>query len=307
MSTRAWILLALNALTWGSSFLFIKLVVEGTTPLMLTFGRCALGAVVMWLYIWLRRAPAIISGRQGLEYHRSERVGLLIVALMTGIPFTIFAWAETHITSGLAGIANASTPVWSTLLAMRWDQHHRGSRMRWIGVAMGFGGVAILLIAEGATGSMADTLALASLTVAAFCYSIGGITTRVRLLQVDSARVAAWSSTIPALLFAIPAIYSLHGQLPPTKALLALVALGVVPTGIGLLLYYRLLAMVGASRAAMVTYVMPPLAVAYGATFLNESVTVIAVGSMIVILLGVFIGSRDWGMAPEIEAVTPPA
>ncbi|MBC7643638.1 MAG: DMT family transporter [Thermoleophilia bacterium] len=305
MSTRAWILLALNALTWGSSFLFIKLVVAGTTPLMLTFGRCALGAVVMWLYIWLRQTPAIISGRQGLEYHRSERMGLLIVALMTGIPFTIFAWAETHITSGLAGIANASTPVWSTLLAMRWDHDHRGSPMRWFGVTLGFAGVAILLVAEGATGSAADTLALASLTVAAFCYSIGGITTRVRLRQIDSARVAAWSSTIPAFIFAVPAIYSLHGHLPPTNALLALLALGVVPTGIGLLLYYKLLEMVGASRAAMVTYVMPPLAVAYGAIFLSESVTIIMVASMIVILLGVFIGSREWGGPVEIEGVTP--
>ena len=286
-------LLGLNALTWGSSFLFIKLVVEGTTPLMLTFGRCAIGSAIMWGYIRWTGRPAIASGRQGLEYFSSERTGLLVVAIMTGVPFTIFAWAETHISSGLAGIANASTPVWSTLLAMRFDREHQGSRLRWVGVMLGFAGVTLLVVAEGASGSAADAFALASLTVAAFCYSVGGIVTRARLLQIDSARVAAWSSTIPAIVLAVPAIVSLHGHMPPTRSLLALLALGVIPTGIGLLLYYRLLELVGASRAAMVTYVMPPLAVAYGVIFLGESVPAVAIVSMVVILLGVWVGSRD--------------
>lgn len=295
MSNRAWLLLIANALIWGSSFLFIKVAVDGVTPSMLTFTRCLLGAAVMWVYIAARRKTPAIASEPGRRYTSRERLSLFTVAAMTGIPFTVFAWAEMHIASGVAGIANASTPIWSTLLAMRWDADHPGSRTRWLGVALGFFGVMLLLISEGLHGSTTDALAVVSLSLAALCYSIGGVVTRTHLMSVDSARVASYSCTIPAIVLALPAIHSLHGTLPPASSMVALVVLGIVPTGIGLLLYYRLLAMVGASRAAMVTYLMPPLAVTYGAVFLGETVTIVAVAAMAIILTGVWVGSLDRG------------
>lgn len=297
MGAAAWLLLVTNALVWSSSFLFIKVAVVGVDAPTLTFVRTLLGALVLWAAASASATPAILPPASGstaaprTRYTPVERRALAVNAALTAIPFTLVAWAETGIDSGLAGILNATTPLWAGLLALRYEQEHSGNGRRLAGAATGFAGV-VLLLGSQVKGSSSIAAMLAVL-VAAACYGLSAIVVRRALPAVDPTRTAAWSCTLSAAVTLVPAALLQGTMIPPTGVLVSLAVLGLVATGLGLYLYYRLLAMVGAARASMVTYLMPPLAVTYGAVLLDEPVSPRAVLAMLVILGGVWIGSRS--------------
>lgn len=286
-------LLLVTAMAWGSSFMFIKVAIEELTPLAVMVLRCAIGAIPMWIAAaWLRRRRSQPALRSIIGDARGRRWSLLALGLMTGVPLWLVALGEEHVDSGLAGVVNASVPLWAALLALHFDAEHRTGRRRMLGVLVGFGGVVLLALARGSIGGTGEVLGIALVAAAGLLYASSAILVRERLGGLPSVESAAWSITIAAVAFAAPVVPTLPGELPSAKVVGSILALGVLGTFLGFLAYYELLDRVGATRATMVTYLLPPLALGYGWLLLGERIGVESLAAMVVILAGVWLGSR---------------
>jgi drug/metabolite transporter (DMT)-like permease len=274
-------LLALAAL-WGASFLFIRVAVLEVPPLGVVEVRLALGAGAIAVYALLvgqRRALA------ALRRPSAALVGLVSAAL----PYLCFAWGETRVASGIAAICNAAAPLFSALLALCLPHRSESERLtpvRVAGLAVGLGGVVSLVLIEGLGGHV-DLLGLTVLLCAPVLYAIGAFLAR-RVFAGESALVPAISANGLAALIVLP--FALVAGRPEhsvsTHAMLSLIALGVGGTGIAYVLYYRLLASLGATGALTVTYLLPAFALVYGAVFLGEPVRPAALLALVLILAG---------------------
>lgn len=257
--------LLLLAFIWGWSFLFIKVAVEGMTPTTVAFGRIALGALV--LRLWLRHQG--VSTDAGPQVRRwAAAVGVVGSAL----PFTMLAWGEERISSALTAVLNASTPLFTALAAAALV----GERLRGVQVAgllVGFGGVSVAA-GVGASDLTGSSLAGAAASVGAgACYGLAFAWMRAHLIGVPPAVAAAGQLTTAAALLAPFALVTsaVDGFDPTWRRVGALLVLGVVGTGLAYLLNYRVVADLGATRASLVTYVIPIVAVAVGVAVLDES------------------------------------
>jgi drug/metabolite transporter (DMT)-like permease len=290
------------ALVWGASYLFIKIGLDGGFgPIFLVFARIALGAAV--LVPLAARAGAL--GRLRGRWPSLAVLGLLSIV----VPFLLITYGERHIASSLAGILVAATPIFTVLLVMAGI----GTDVRltaWGAVGMGVGilGVALLLGVDltGSTEALAGGLMVVT---AALCYAAGALYLRRRLSDLPPIGVAAGSTAASAVLTAPLAVAQIPAALPSAGALAAVAALGALGTGLAFLIYYLLIAQVGATKAAVVTYLAPGFALAYGVLFLHEPLTAGALGGLALILAGCWLaaeGRAPWRRkgAPEPAAAT---
>jgi drug/metabolite transporter (DMT)-like permease len=275
-------LLALAAL-WGASFMFIKVAVRELTPATLIVGRLGLAAVTLALLI-----PFAVGTRETLRQLRENAGWLVVVALVnTAIPFWLLSWGETRIDSGLASIIQAAVPIFNALLAFVAFREVRVTGARLLGVAVGFVGVALLVGAQP-QGKVLGALAVVGM---AFCYGVGGLLTG-RYLSPARPIVVAFASTAIAALVALPVGAAEAPQhVPSWKTIGSVVVLGVPGTALAYLLFFGLITGAGAAYASLVTYLIPPIALAYGAIFLGERFGATAFGGLALILGGVALGT----------------
>lgn len=279
-------LLAVVAAIWGASYLFIKVAVDEVEPTAMMFFRLVLAsAVLVPLIVWrLGRVEAVEQVRA--TGWRAFAVGFLNAAL----PFTLIAWGEKHIDSGIAAIANASVPIFVVLLALRFNPSERVRGLRLGGILVGLLGVGVLtgLHPEGGWLAIAGTLAvvLASLSYA-------GANHFVQHNYSDTAPLVTTtvSVTTGALILLPFAFLQFPDELPSWKATGSIVALGVLATAVALLFFYRMLNLYGAARSSLVTYLLPPTALLYGVLILDEEITLNAALGLVLILAGVALGS----------------
>ncbi len=211
-------------------------------------------------------------------------VGPIVVlgALNNAVPFWLLGFAETRLDSGLTAVIQAAAPIFTVLLASRIDVTQRVTGGRLVGIAIGFGGVALLVGVQSGD----DVVAALAVIGVALCYAFSvlyaGRTMRdVRPLQVSFGQLACAS-----LLLAPFGLSQLPATPPEAKVWLAVLALGVLGSGIAYLLYFAIIASAGASRAILVTYLVPAFALAYGAAFLDEAITVTALAGLALVLTG---------------------
>ncbi|SED34166.1 Permease of the drug/metabolite transporter (DMT) superfamily [Streptomyces sp. 3213] len=271
--------MAALALLWGSGFLWIKLALDhGLSPAQITLTRCALGTLVL---LALARA-------KGQRLPRDRRTwGRLAVAALfcNAVPFALFSVGEQTVDSGLAGVLNATTPLWSLLIGIALGTDRDLGRARLAGLILGFAGT-VLIFAPWQRSGLASWGALALLAAAAsyavaFAYMARKLTTGQAPLAVSAAQLmaaTAWTT------LALPAAGPVH---PDLTALLAVTALGVLATGATFYLNYRLIADEGATSAATVGYLLPVVSVSLGAVLLDERVGLRVVTGMAVVLVGV--------------------
>jgi drug/metabolite transporter (DMT)-like permease len=275
-------LLALAAL-WGASFLFIKVAVRELDPATLIVGRLGLAALTLALLI-----PFAAGTRETVRQLRENAAWLVAVALInTAIPFWLLSWGETRIDSGLASIIQAAVPIFNAVLAFVAFHEVRVTGTRLLGVAVGFVGVALLVGAQP-EGKVLGALAVVGM---AFCYGVGGLLTGRHLSAVRPI-VVAFASTSIATFVALPvgAAEAPH-HMPGWKTIGSVVALGVPGTALAYLLFFGLITGAGAAYASLVTYLIPPIALAYGAIFLGERFGASALGGLALILGGVALGT----------------
>ncbi len=291
MSRRAGILLTITALCWGASFALIKYSLTELDARVVMAARCAISLAVLWPFVVLVRHR---SARRGeVEVRKpGDHWWLFGNGVLTAAPFFLVAWGIQSVDSGIAGVINASVPVWAALLALRWDQTAPLSRTNLVGVGVGFMGVVFLIASRGTLDGNAAVFGLIACSCAALLYAISGIFVRRTLGHRASSTVATWSVTWGAILLTAASWKALPDELPSGSVLLATLILGVVGTGVGMLTFYELLAVAGAARASLVTYLLPPLALVWGAVLLGEHVRPDAVIAMALILGGVWAASR---------------
>jgi drug/metabolite transporter (DMT)-like permease len=267
------LLVALSAI-WGSSFLFIKVGVEELEPAVVVCGRLVVGALVL---------VPVAMARGGLSGLRAMLVPIAVLgALNNALPYWLLTFAETRIDSGLAAVIQAAAPIFTVLLAIRVDPSQRVGGLRLVGVGLGFVGVALLVgLQEG--GELLGALAVVG---TALCYAVSVLYAGRAIRAFSPLDVSIGQLSVGALLTLPAALLQWPADTPSTKVVGAVLVLGVLGTGVAYLLYFALIVRAGASRAILVTYLVPAFALVYGWLILDEAVTASALGGLALILGG---------------------
>jgi drug/metabolite transporter (DMT)-like permease len=286
MSRYAPLLLALAA-TWGASYLFIKVGVDGGfSPAALMAARTLIAAATLTAYL------GMTSGLQKMlrDLRGAWRPALVLGALNAAVPFWFVAWGETHIDSSVAAIAQATVPLCSLLIGFRFLPHERIGTARIVGVLLGLAGVAVLAGFHPAGGwpAVAGTLAI---VVASVSYASAGVYGQLRV-RGTSGPVLATGSMIAGFAMLLPvALVQFPHTVPTRGAIASVLALGLFGTAAAQLVLFRILALYGARKLSLVTFLMPGFALIYGALVLDEPVGAIAIVGLALILVGVALGS----------------
>jgi drug/metabolite transporter (DMT)-like permease len=283
MSRRQLAMLLGLAAVWGASFMFIKIGDRELQPITLVGFRMGLGALTL-----LPIVLATVGARRTLRDLRAAAVPLIVTGLVnSAIPILSITWAETRIDSGLTAIIQASAPLFTAGLALRFsrDQRVRGSRLA--GLVVGFAGVA-LLVGGRPSGQLVAALAV---VFSAVCYAAAALYAGRRLGGI-SPLVTALGTLTAATLATLPiGLFELPSHMTGWKVTASVLTLGIAGTGVAYILYYGLIAGAGASRAILITYLVPTFAVVYGAVLLGEPVTAVAIGGLALVLGGVGLGT----------------
>jgi drug/metabolite transporter (DMT)-like permease len=291
------LLLFLSAL-WGASYLFIKVAVEEIEPAAMIELRLILaGAVLTGFLLWRLGLARAIA-----ELRRTGWPGVVLGALNGAIPFTLIAWGEKHIDSGVAAIANSTVPIFVVLLAIRFRPSERATGLRLVGVLVGLVGVGVLagFDPEGGRWAVAGTMAV---VVASLSYAAANLYTQDHFADA-SPLVTATAAILSGAVVLLPfALFQIPGELPSAEALGSVAALGILGTAVASIVLYRMLVAYGSARTTLVTYLLPPFALFYGVMFLDERVTVNAVLGLILILAGVALGAGVLRLPRRREAV----
>lgn len=263
MKSRDTVDLLLLAALWGASFLFMRIAVPQFGPLPLMALRCAIGAAVL--------AP-LLAWRGGFGVLRQRPVAFGMVGLLnSALPFVLFGFATLTLSAGFSALLNATTPLWAALVAFAWFGE-APSRRQLVGLAIGFGGVLVLVSGRGAIvpGSL---LAVSAALAATLSYGVSACHARRHMAGTPALALAAGSQIAATAVLAVPAALAWPEQMPDARAWLAVLALGAACTGLAYVLYFRLLTRAGASTATAVTFLVPVFAVLWGGFFLGERPT----------------------------------
>jgi len=291
MSPRGWALFAAVSVVWGVPYLFIKLAVEDLSPGFVAWSRVALGALVLLPIAW--RTGAL----RGLPLRWLTAFALFEIT----IPFPLIAFGEQRVSSSLAAILIAAVPLVVAFLALRFDRAEQPTRTRFIGMLIGLGGVAALVgIDIGGRGS--ELLGAAAVLAATFGYACGPLIVKRHLSGADPLGPVAGALGIAAIMLLPLALGGLPTETPPDEAIASVVVLGLICTALAFLIFFRLIAEIGPSRATIITYVNPVVALALGVAILDEHVTTGTVAGLLLILAGSWL-STDGRLPPGLAAV----
>src|SRR6266516_286504 len=279
-------LLLLLAAIWGASFMFIKIAVDELAPTTTMLLRLAFSSIPL---------VALVVAKLGVRRAWSElravtRAAIILGVVNTALPFTLIAWGETRIDSGVAAIGNGSMPIFVAILAFRFRTSERATGSRLFGVLLGLVGMAVLtgVNPKGGWAGVAGTLAVVA---ASLSYAVGTLYTQGILQDIRNDVLAAASITWGAiLLFPLGAIQA-PSRFPSWGPIAAVLALALLGTVAGQLLYFRLIYAYGSARASLVVYLLPVTALFYGALLLGESITASAILGLVLILTGTALGS----------------
>ena len=291
-----WPTLFLLASMWGASYLFIKLAVDDIPPAAMTELRLLIAGVLLAGFLAARAGlrPAVT----GL---RSAWIPCLVLGIVNAaLPMTLVAWGETHIDSSIAGIAQASVPIFVAILGLRFLPHDPLGPSRIAGLAVGLGGVALVtgVHPEGGFWAVAGTFAV---VLSSLSYASGGIYGQLRVRGTPGPVLATGSMIAGALVLLPFAVADPPTTAPGATAVAALLALAVVPTFLGQLLLFRMLRLFGSRRMSLVTFLMPGFAVVYGAVLLSEPITAASLGGLGLILAGVILASGERLLGSRVQ------
>jgi drug/metabolite transporter (DMT)-like permease len=277
------------ALLWGASFMFIKIADRELAPSTLILGRLTFGTLTLALIV-----PFTLGTREAWAVTRDNWRWLVVVAVLnTALPFWLLAWGETRINSGTASIVQAAVPIFNVLLAFVFFREVRVTGLRLLGFALGFVGVA-LVVGTQPEGKVLGALAVVGM---ALCYAVGGLLIGRHLSHVQPIVIGLTSCAVAAFVGLPPGIAQAPDTWPGWEPVAAVAVLGIPLLGLAYLLFFALITGPGAAFASLVTYLIPPIALAYGAIFLGERFGVSAFGGLVLILAGVALGTGAVALA----------
>jgi len=289
MTHRYGPLMLVLAAIWGASYLFIKVGVRDFEPTVLMTLRLLIAGLL--LLAFLAATTGAGNALQGVRM--AWREGLVFGAINGALPFTLIAWGETHIDSGVAAIAQASVPIFVTVLAIKFNPSQRSSGMKLVGILVGLLGVGVLagVHPEGGGWAVAGTLAV---VLASISYAAGGLYGQHALGRASGPVLATASMLYGGLLLLPFALFQLPDHTPGWKPVVSLIGLAVLGTAVAQLLLFRILGLYGAARLSLVTYLIPAFALLYGSLILDEPLRPSMLVGLGLILGGVALGSGVW-------------
>ncbi len=284
MSRTAWGAFLAISVLWGLPYLFIKIAVDGGMPPLL----------VAWLRVALAAAILLTMARRAGTLHALRGRGRWLLAFALAelaIPFPMLAAGEEHVASSTAAIVIATVPLLIALLSMRLEPAERVTGPRLLGLLVGFAGVAAL-VGVDVSGDGGELLGIGAVLVAACGYSIGPLVLRHKLVGLDPiATMGACLAIAAAVLTPFAALQAPHAA-PSAGAFTSVVALALLCTALALVLMAILIAEAGPSRASVITYINPVIALALGVVFLGEQPGVGALAGLALILVGSWLSTR---------------
>lgn len=289
MTPRDLLDLTLLAALWGGSFLFMRYAVPDFGVVPLIWLRVALASICLLPLLLLKRQFGVLRRQAG---------ALTVMGLFnSGLPFLLIAWATLSITAGLASIMNAMTPVFTALIGALWLGDRLDGR-RSLGLLLGLAGVALLAADKADFRPGGSGWAIVAMLLATACYGFAANHTRRYLQGVPALVNATGTQLVSALVLLPPALWSWPERMPGLGPWLAALVLGVACSALAYLLFFRLIARVGASRAVTVTFLVPVFGTLWGALFLGEPVTVSMLAGGAVVLLGTGLATGVIGGRP---------
>ncbi|MBV1703160.1 MAG: DMT family transporter [Hyphomicrobiales bacterium] len=291
MSLKEWVMmLALSAL-WGGSFFFFKVLVTEVPPFTVVLGRVGLAALILNLFLILRRD---LMPRDPRLWGAFFIVGLL----NNVVPYTLIVFGETHISSGLASILNATTPIFTVIIAHVFTANEKLNWGKVAGVAFGFAGVAVLIGPSGLSSlGGSDLGGEAACLLAALTYGFASIYGRrfkgIAPLKVATGQITASTIVLLPLALLIDRPWTI--PTPGVEVWLAFGGISLFSTALAYILYFRILATAGATNLMLVTFLLPVSAMTLGVFALGEVVTWQSLAGMALIGLGLAaIDGRLW-------------
>lgn len=292
MTASQWALLGALSVLWGGTFVFNDVALRGFAPLTLVALRVSGGALLLRIVVHAagRRMP-----RGGRAWRSLATMGVVNNAL----PFSLFAWSQTHIGAGLASILNATTPMWVVVVAHVATRDERATPLRAAGVAAGFAGVAAAIGPAALEGFGATLPAALACLGATLAYAIAGVYGRrlagmgVGAVEAATGQLACAAVVLVPLALAVDAPW--RSPAPGLDACIAVAGLATLSTALAFVIYFRLLATAGATNLLTVTFLIPVTAIALGTTVLGETLAPRHFGGFALIALGLaLIDGRAW-------------
>ncbi len=279
------VLLALGGI-WGASFMFIKVGGAEIQPFALVEVRLALAALVMLVVSATRRGT--------FAEIRTHWLPLTVMGMINcALPYTLITWGETYISSGLASIYNACAPLWAGLLLLFIHSSERTTIGKMVGLLVGIAGVALVVSSNVHLGNedALQWLGQGACLLAALSYACSGIFGRHALKGVP-VQVSATGQLLSGAIMLLPlAALQVPSAVPSWQAIASVATLAIAGTALASMMFYWLLMRVGATGTLLVTYLLPVFALFWGVLLLNEMVTFLALGGLLLILIGITISS----------------
>ncbi len=269
--------LVLLAAVWGASFLFMRMGAPEFGPIALVQLRMLIAVLFLIPILMLRVGFNEVPG--------NWKALTVLGFLNSAIPFLLLTYSTLYVSAGFSSIFNATAPLWGAIVAWVWLSE-RLPTVGVVGIVIGFVGVAVLAGDAENLASPGSTLAVVAALGGAFFYGIGANYARRYTKHLNSLTIATGSMLFPAILLTPFAIVYWPEVQPSLRAWMAIVAMGVASTGFAYILYFRLIANVGPTRAITVAYLIPAFAVIWGALILDESVTALMIVGCLIIFLG---------------------
>lgn len=295
LSSRAWVEMLVLAIIWGGSFLSIRIALNEISPLMSVAHRTMWAMLVLWGVIAIMR----------ISLPREPKIWLafLVMGLLNNvIPFTLMAWGQLHIESGLTSILNAFTAVVGVVVAAIFFRDERITRRKAIGVTLGFFGVAVAIGLENFRTLDLRSMAQLAVIGGTLAYAFAGVWARKNLVGMPPQLAAAGMLT-GATVIMVPLVWVVEGPMTldlEPRTMMAIGYYAIIATALAYLLYYRVLAMAGSGNLMLVTLLVAPIAITLGAVYLDEKLGVNAYYGFAILALGLIIlDGRAWKMLRE--------
>ncbi|QFT88698.1 putative inner membrane transporter yiJE [Bacillus sp. THAF10] len=283
---RLYLALLTLSLIWGMSFFFIKILVTDLGVLGVVFWRCVFGAGTLFVLLLIQQKMKVIK--------KLPIVPILLIAILNNaLPWALIAISETSISSSMASVVNATTPIWTILIGFSIFSSKMRT-MQWIGVLVGFIGILVLLKLNIIQLFQDNFFGVGTMLGATICYGFGAHLSRRYLQDIPITIISFSTLAMAGILSGIfMLVLAPEGFLAVTTAstIFSLIGLGVFGSGIAYLLYYYMVKEGSAEFASLVTYIVPLTAMGWGSLLLNEEITPHMLIGLILIFSGVYLSS----------------
>lgn len=283
MTRKGWLLFISMSVVWGIPYLFIKIAVRELDPIVVVFARVGIAAAILL---------PVAANRKVLRQVRERWFAVAALACVQIVgPFLLIGYGEQHISSSLTSLLIAADPLLVVLFALRFDQSERVSGLRLIGLLVGMGGVVVLLGLD-VGGDEQRLLGTVFVLLAAAGYAVSALLIKRPTIAALPSLGVVTIMCVTATIVLLPlAVTRLPGKIPNLEVIVSLLVLGFICTALAYLLFFALVAEVGASRGTVITYVNPAVAVFLGVTLLGESLNAAIIVGFLLIIVGCWLST----------------